>query len=393
MSQQLISRSPDLKDLRDEGYEIAIKSGHLVISNVPYVNSKKQIKRGTLVSQLDLAGDVTTKPGTHVVMFAGEHPCDKEGRILAKIKNQSTRQKICDDLYIDHSFSSKPNEGYRDYHHKMTTYIAIISVHAEAIDQSATAKTFRAIASDDPDSAFNYIDTASSRAETTVVSKKLDGLKIAIIGAGGTGAYILDLVAKTPVKEIHLYDGDDFLQHNAFRSPGAPSIDELRRMPKKVDYLRDIYSAMRKNIFANSFHIDNSNVENLQGMDFVFICIDVGEAKIPIIEKLEELDIPLIDVGMGVEVVDEKLLGLLRVTTSTADKRNHVRDNKRINLSGGYDDNVYGKNIQIADLNALNASLAVIKWKKLFGFYADLEKEHYSLYSLDGNVIINEDKS
>ncbi len=393
MSQQLISRNPDLKELRDEGYEIAIKSGHLVISNVPYVNSQKQVKRGTLVSQLDLAGDMTTKPGTHVAMFAGERPCDKEGRILTKIKNQSTRQQICDDLYIDHSFSSKPKEGYRDYHHKMTTYIAIISGHAEAIDPNATARTFCVIALDDPDSVFNYIDTASSRAEITAVSKKLDGANVAIIGAGGTGAYILDLVAKTPVKEIHLFDGDDFLQHNAFRSPGAASIDELKRKPKKVDYLRDMYSAMRKNIFANSFHIDKSNVEHLQGMDFVFLCIDVGEAKRPIIEKLEELGIPFIDVGMGVEVVDEQLLGLLRVTTSTADKRNHVRDKKRINLSGGYDDNVYSKNIQIADLNALNAALAVIKWKKLFGFYADLEKEHYSIYSIDGNVIMNEDKS
>ena len=96
---------------------------------------------------------------------------------------------------------------------------------------------------------------------------------------------------------------------------------------------------------------------------------------------------------MGVEVVDEQLLGILRVTTSTADKRNHVRDKKRINLLGGYDDNVYSQNIQIADLNALNAALAVIKWKKLFGFYADFEKEHFSTYSLDGNLIINEDQS
>ena len=54
-------------------------------------------------------------------------------------------------------------------------------------------------------------------------------------------------------------------------------------------------------------------------------------------------------------------------------------------------DNVYARNIQVADLNALNAALAVIKFKKHFGFYCDLENEHFCTYTLDGNVIHNED--
>ena len=68
-----------------------------------------------------------------------------------------------------------------------------------------------------------------------------------------------------------------------------------------------------------------------------------------------------------------------------------MRDQKRIGLSGGGADGVYSRNIQIAELNALNAALAVIKWKKLLGFYRDLENEHFSAYTLDGNVIVNED--
>jgi tRNA A37 threonylcarbamoyladenosine dehydratase len=38
------------------------------------------------------------------------------------------------------------------------------------------------------------------------VTAKLEGKKIAIVGVGCTGSYILDLVAKTPVSEIHMYD-------------------------------------------------------------------------------------------------------------------------------------------------------------------------------------------
>jgi hypothetical protein len=53
--------------------------------------------------------------------------------------------------------------------------------------------------------------------------------------------------------------------------------------------------------------------------------------------------------------------------------------------------NEYARNIQVADLNALNACLAVIRYKKHLGFYRDLEREHNSLYTIDGNHLLNED--
>lgn len=392
MSHPLISRSSDLAKLKADGYEVEIRSNHLVIRNVPYVNAKREVKRGLLVSTLTLAGDVTAKPDTHVARFAGEHPCDRHGQPLNKIVNGSGRETLADGLVVDHSFSSKPKEGYRDYHHKMSTYADMLSGHAEAIDPTATAKTFQVIAAEDESSVFEYMDTASSRAGIYAISQKFDKLKIAIVGLGGTGAYVLDLVAKTPVAEIHLFDGDYFLQHNAFRSPGAATLDELRAALKKVHYLRDRYAPMRRKIIAHDVHIDAGNVELLEGMDFVFLCVDRGDVKLPIIEKLEALDIPFVDVGMGIELVDDKLQGILRVTTSTAQMREHVRDHKRIGFSGGGADNVYAKNIQIADLNALNAALAVIKWKKLFGFYLDLDNEHHATYTIDGNMLLNEEK-
>jgi hypothetical protein len=42
----------------------------------------------------------------------------------------------------------------------MTTYAAILSSHAEAIDPTATARTWRVLEAEDPASVFNYIDTA-----------------------------------------------------------------------------------------------------------------------------------------------------------------------------------------------------------------------------------------
>lgn len=393
MSHQLINHSPDLKRLRDEGYAIEVRSGHLILKDVPYLNLNGEVKLGLLVSTLIVSGDKTATPDTHVSYFAGEIPCHEDKSPISKIINQTARLNLGSGLEVDHTFSAKPKDNggrYLDYYDKMTTYVAILSGPAQVKDLSVTAKTFEVIPSfDDP--CFEYIDTATSRASIGAVSDKLHGGKIAIIGLGGTGSYILDQVAKTPVAEIHLFDDDTFLQHNAFRSPGAPSVDELKEKVNKAEYFRRIYSRMKKGIVSHPYRIEGSKVNELKGMSFVFICIDSGEGKRVLVEKLEEFGVNFIDVGMGVYHVDGKLGGILRVTTSTKNMRSHVKEQNRISFQAS-EANDYSTNIQIADLNALNAILAVIKWKKTLGFYLDFENEHFSTYTLDGNILLNEDK-
>ncbi len=393
MSQRPISRSADLKKLRDEGYDLEIRSGCLLVKGVPYVNSRKEVKRGTLVMKLILADDETSHPDDHVAYFSGDHPCNEDGTEIAKIQAGSGERSLADGVVIQHTFSAKPkpNDSYPDYYAKVTTYAAILSGPAWRIDSTATAKTFPLIEPEkDSEEPFNYIDTASSRAEIVAVTKKLALRKVAIVGLGGTGSYVVDLVAKTPVRAIHLYDGDTFLQHNAFRSPGAPSGDDLKARQPKVTYFKNIYAKMHRGIVDHAVYVDAGNVEELRSMDFVFLCLDKGAAKKVTVDKLEEFNIPFIDVGMGIQLNDEALGGIVRVTTSTAQMRDHFRS--RVSFADGAGDDDYDRNIQVADLNALNAALAVIKWKKLFGFYRDLKAEHHSQFSIDGNLLLNEDR-
>ena len=54
------------------------------------------------------------------------------------------------------------------------------------------------------------------------------------------------------------------------------------------------------------------------------------------------------------------------------------------------EDDAYSSNIQIAELNALNAALAVIKWKKHLGFYLDQMEKLEDVYSLDCGGIVHE---
>jgi hypothetical protein len=355
---------------------------------VPYVNANKQVAYGKLVTKLNLADEKVMQPDDHTIHFAGDHPCNSDGTIMQGIKHVSETKELAEGLVINHTFSAKPPSGrYSDYYDKIVTYIRNLLSEAALIDPTVTAQTGNVVESDDPDSVFHYVDTNSSRAEIDVISDKLKGLKIAIIGVGGTGSYVLDFVAKTPVQEIHLFDEDDFLSHNAFRAPGAIAKEHLRQIPKKVHYLAEIYSRMHKGIIINDHHIVDANLDEISGMNFVFLCIDKNAAKEAIVTKLLAENIPFVDVGMGIHAVNGSLTGSVRTTVATLEKRDHIKET--ISFADAID-NDYVSNIQIAELNALNAALAVVKWKKLFGFYADLGKEHDSTYSISMNQITNE---
>lgn len=378
--------------MQDEGYDLEVRAGHLLLKRIPYVNASGTVQHGTLVSVLDVAGDAAAKPSTHVASFVGEHPCHKDGAKISQMEHASGRQELAPGLFIDHSFSSKPPSGYADYYEKMTAYVRIISHPALSIDPAVTATPAPPIATDSDDGVFVYMDTASSRAGIAAVSRKLELPSVAIVGLGGTGSYVLDLVSKTPVKEIHIFDGDKFSNHNAFRAPGAASLEELSAEPLKVAYLHAKYSQMHRQIKPHGYYITEENVSELENMAFVFLCLDRGGTKEAIVQLLEAREVPFVDVGMGIEVDDDRRLGgILRVTSSTPRQRDHVKNKQRISFADGVD-GVYARSIQVADLNALNAAMAVVKWKKLFGFYRDLEDEHFMTYTIDGNLVINQDQ-
>ena len=390
MSSKLVSRSPDLRRLLEEGYEIEIRSDYLLVKNVPFATSGGEVAFGTLISELSVSGSATIRPGTHVAMFAGGIPCDDHGDQLSKIINSVGENQLAEGLTADCTFSSKPADGYADYHAKMTTYVAMISGWAQAIDPNVTARSLLPVKMTENESVFRYLDSASSRARISLITGKLALPRVAVVGVGGTGSYVLDLIAKTPIGEIHLFDGDIFYAHNAFRAPGAASVEDLDAVPNKAEYHRDRYAAMRRGIIAHPYHIDESNITDLRDMTFVFVTMDAGPGKKLLIEKLEEYDIPFIDTGMGVTRAGGTLRGILTATTSTPGHRGHVRANNRITFAGG--DGEYDDNIQIADLNMLNAVIAVIKWKKLYAFYADDQHEMFTAYTIAAGQMLNDDR-
>ena len=390
MSHVLIARNTDLRELEKEGYTLRIvDDGYLLTENVPYVTADGEVHEGTLVMELTLSGDLTVPPTTHVAHWTGEVPYDASGsKLLALIHENARKSLLSESIPLTYQLSAKPDDGYRDYHHKVTTYVDILSRDARYISPDSTAQQWRVIADqDDADSVFHFADTASARQNTTDLARKLQNEKIAIVGVGGTGSYVLDFVVKTWAREIHLFDDDRFLQHNAFRSPGPFSRDELEGGPIKSKLHAERYSHMRKALIAHNTCIDKTNAQQLRIFDTVFLCMDGHPIKAQILETCMAHNTLLIDVGMGLYHVNDSIAGVIRTTTCCAEHHQHAE--ACIDLAGDDAPGEYERNAQLAELNALNAALAVIKWKKARGVYNDLTREFNSEYVIDGNKLIN----
>ena len=97
------------------------------------------------MSELTLAGEKTQPPSTHVIHFIGEHPCDPQGRRIAALVHNSGKNRLADNIVVDHSFSNKPAGGYKDYYEKVATYAKVISHQAQALDPSVTPMAFAPI--------------------------------------------------------------------------------------------------------------------------------------------------------------------------------------------------------------------------------------------------------
>ena len=150
----------------------------------------------------------------------------------------------------------------------------------------------------------------------------------------------------------------------------------------KVDYYQAMYDPMRKGIIPHSVHITESNTQDLAGFDFVFVAVDKGPARKLICNFLKNAGIPFIDVGMGLTKMEDTMSvrGNCRVTLCTPEKNDHL--DACLDVHDDVAEGIYS-NIQVADINALNAVLAVMRWKQYFKFYLDSEQAHNLTFSID----------
>jgi len=399
MSAIRISRSADLAKLEAEGFRLRLIQGvadHLLIEGIPAVNAKREVVRGTLYCPLetDHHGKTRNPCQNHQCWWIGEPPCDSTGRVMAEMISSPATENKGDGIVTTVAFSRKRADKaeYRDYHEKIWAYVRMIWHEAQVIDPGYDPRSEKPIPAvvEAQERAFHYPDMATTRAGIGAATAKLVVERVAIIGMGGTGSYILDLLAKTPIGQIHIYDGDVFGLHNAFRAPGAPRADELTE-PKKVDWFGAIYDRMHKSIVRHPYHVGADQLPELAGFDFVFVAIDDAKARKIILQGLIGMKIPFVDTGIDVALDrSSSLRGICRFTVGAPDHHGHIAE--VVSFDDGAANEIY-RNVQVADLNMINAAMAVMKWKKIRGFYADDMREHHSLYTVATHALTKEDRN
>jgi hypothetical protein len=386
--QRLVSHNDDLRRLVEKGYAVAFDSNCLVIRDIPYLDSNRQLQIGAIVAKLDFVDQEHVTQTDHQVFFAGSIPCNLDGTPIPNLAGGAAQLPLSEaskDVVVQRSFSNKPRPSgkFQDFFEKIESYVAIISGPAIELHH-ANPYTFRAVEEVVSDSVFKFHDTLTSRAEISELSAKFKNDVIAVIGLGGTGGYVLDFLVKTPVREIRAFDLDAFHVHNAFRSPGRLEPIELGQT--KAEVYRSRYDNFRTGLSVAPKFIDASCSKEFDGVTFAFVCVDKGSSRSVIFDLLLSKGIPFIDVGMGLNRKKGPLNGMLRTTYYSAEHGLKVREKGLAELADSPND-LYRLNIQIGELNALNACLAVIRFKQLRGFYFE-EIPYYDLLFEVGDLKI-----
>lgn len=394
MFHRLVNHNKDLSRLVTKGYALTFDSNHLVIRDIPYLNNEKKLCIGGIVSKLVFIDDNKVKQDDHQIFFAGSVPHNLDGQPIPNLGGSPTTLSLsdaCVDVVVERSFSNKPFRSgalvdFKDFFEKIESYVAIISGPAiELYDISPY--TFNCVKEIKDDSVFKIRDTLTSRAEISDISAKLKDDVVAIIGLGGTGGYVLDFLAKTSVKEIRAFDADKFYVHNVFRAPGK--FDKKEFGQAKSEVFNSRYDNLRTGLNIQTKFIDSSSSSELEGVTFAFVCVDKGSSRAEIFDLLISMKIPFIDVGLGLRRKNNSLKGMIRATYYPSDKAEIIRGKKLAELNDEPDDE-YKINIQIGELNALNACLAVIRFKQLRGFYIDEMPQYHLLFDLFDLKILGE---
>lgn len=385
MFQKLVSLNPDLDALVKKGYAVGFDGGYLIIRDIPYLDAQLKAQTGAFVTKLVFVAEHRVTQEDHQVFFAGSVPYGLDGNPIPNLGGGAAVLALNEanaDVVVQRSFSNKPKVngalvGFENFFEKIESYVRIVAGPAMVRD-GATPYTYRTVEAI-PESVFKFHDTLTSRAEIMDLSAKFKNEVVAVIGLGGTGSYVLDLIVKTPVREVKGFDADVFHVHTAFRSPGALQLSELGQ--RKADVYRSRYESFRHGLAVANTYVDSESEVLLDGVTFAFVAVDKGTSRAGIFELLISKGIPFIDVGMGLSRKQGALSGMARVTYFEPARARALMEKGLVDLADGLDDE-YRHNIQIGELNGLNACLAVIKYKQLKGFYVEESPADHLLFEI-----------
>ncbi len=123
--------------------------------------------------------------------------------------------------------------------------------------------------------------------------KKLSNAKVAIIGLGGLGGYLCEMVARLGIGSVVVCDGDVFDETNLNRQllSSFGNIGALKAEAAK-GWIESINSSIKVDMFCQNFSLDNAS-EILSGCDLVLDGLDNACSRLLLEDECSKLNIPI----------------------------------------------------------------------------------------------------
>lgn len=138
---------------------------------------------------------------------------------------------------------------------------------------------------------------------------KITTQKVMIFGIGGVGGYVCESLARSGISNFVLIDSDKVEITNINRQIVATleTIDKSKVQVMK-DRILSINKDAKVEIIEKFYLPENSGEFNFDGVTYIIDCVDTVTAKLSIVSKAKELDIPVISaMGAGNKMDPSKL--------------------------------------------------------------------------------------
>ena len=124
---------------------------------------------------------------------------------------------------------------------------------------------------------------------------KLAGCRVAVFGVGGVGGYAVEVLARSGVGAIDLYDSDVVAPSNVNRQIIATTSTIGRhKVDIAAERVRDINPACKVQGFKMFYVVGNADEVDLSQYDYVVDCIDTVSAKMELVRRCTRLGVPII---------------------------------------------------------------------------------------------------
>ena len=139
--------------------------------------------------------------------------------------------------------------------------------------------------------------------------KKLTDKKVMVFGVGGVGGYVVEALARSGVSNFILVDSDVVEESNINRQIIA-TLDNIGE-PKVIAMKKRVFTinnAAKVQLIQKFYLPENAHEFDFTGVDYIVDAVDTVSAKISIISKAKELNIPVISaMGAGNKMDPTKL--------------------------------------------------------------------------------------